>query len=92
MTSVALICAILAYHPSPFVVLDEVDAALDESNSVRFANIVEQLSASTQFIVITHNRASMSKGEVLYGVTMGTDGVSQLLSVKLEDAEKMVKK
>lgn len=91
MTSVALICAILAYHPSPFVVLDEVDAALDESNSVRFADIVEQLSMRTQFIVITHNRASMSKGDVLYGVTMGVDGVSKLLSVKLEDAEKMVK-
>jgi len=91
MTSVALICAILAYHPSPFVVLDEVDAALDESNSMRFADIVDELSARTQFIVITHNRASMSKGEVLYGVTMGADGVSQLLSVKLEDAEKMVR-
>ncbi len=74
------------------MVLDEVDAALDESNSIRFADIVEQLSAQTQFIVITHNRASMAKGEVLYGVSMGADGVSQLLSVKFEDAEKMVKK
>ncbi|KKR48883.1 MAG: Chromosome partition protein Smc [Candidatus Magasanikbacteria bacterium GW2011_GWC2_40_17] len=92
LTSVALICAILSYSPSPFVVLDEVDAALDESNSVRLSEIIDQLSARTQFIVITHNRATMSKAQVLYGVTMGDDGISRLLSVKLEEAEKMINK
>jgi chromosome segregation protein len=87
LTSVALICAILSYSPSPFVVLDEVDAALDESNSIRFAEIAERLSERTQFIVITHNRATMHKAQVLYGVTMGDDGISKLLSIKLEEAE-----
>ena len=86
LTSVALICAILTVSPSPFVVLDEVDAALDEANSIRYAEILEKLSHTTQFIVVTHNRASMQKSKVLYGVTMGDDGVSQLLSVELEKA------
>ncbi len=88
MTSIALLCAILSAKPSPFVVLDEVDAALDEANSLRFAEIVEELSAKSQFIVITHNRATMEKADILYGVTMGDDGISELLSLKLEAAEK----
>ena len=86
LTSIALICAIISNNPAPFVVLDEVDAALDEANSVRFAEIVEELGSKTQFIVITHNRASMEKAQLLYGVTMGDDGISKLLSLKLEDA------
>lgn len=86
LTSIALICAIMATNPSPFIVLDEVDAALDESNSLKFADILTTLSDRTQFIVITHNRATMQTAHVLYGVTMGEDGVSQLLSVKLEQA------
>lgn len=86
MTSVALICAILSVNPSPFVVLDEVDAALDEANAVRYAAILEHLSEKTQFIIVTHNRSTMNKAKVLYGVTMGEDGVSQLLSVILEKA------
>ncbi len=87
LTSIALICAIMASNPSPFVVLDEVDAALDESNTIRFAGIVDELAARTQFIVITHNRATMHIANVLYGVTMGDDGVSRMLSLKLEEAE-----
>jgi chromosome segregation protein len=90
MTSIALICAIISNNPSPFVVLDEVDAALDESNSIRFAEIVKQLAGKTQFVVITHNRSTMSIADLLYGVTMGEDGVSQLLSLKLEEAEGLV--
>jgi len=86
LTAIALICAIINVNPSPFVVLDEVDAALDEANSERLAKILDDLSYKTQFIVITHNRASMRKANVLYGVTMGDDGVSKLLSIKLEDA------
>ncbi len=85
LTSIALLCAIMETNPSPFVVLDEVDAALDESNTVRFANILNELRLHTQFIVVTHNRATMEKGDTLYGVTMGNDGVSSLLSVKIED-------
>lgn len=89
LTSIALICAIMATNPSPFVVLDEVDAALDESNSRKFAEIIHSLADKTQFIVVTHNRATMMQATVLYGVTMGADGVSQLLSVNFEDVEKL---
>jgi len=91
LTSIALICAIISTNPSPFVVLDEVDAALDESNSIKFADIVASLADQTQFVVVTHNRATMEEGHTLYGVTMGEDGVSQLLSVKFEDVEKLKK-
>jgi len=86
LTSIALICAIIKANPSPFVVLDEVDAALDEANSVRFSEILERLARITQFVAITHNRATMEKASILYGVTMGDDGVSKLLSVDLEKA------
>jgi len=85
LTAIALICAIISANPSPFVVLDEVDAALDEANSERLAQILDDLSNKTQFIVITHNRASMKRANILYGVTMQSDGVSKLLSVKLEE-------
>ena len=85
LTSIALLSAIMDVNPSPFVVLDEVDAALDESNTIRFAAILDELAQKSQFIIITHNRATMEKADVLYGVTMGDDGVSNLLSVHLED-------
>ncbi|MDA3802398.1 MAG: AAA family ATPase, partial [Patescibacteria group bacterium] len=85
LTAIALICAIISANPSPFVVLDEVDAALDEANSERLAKILDDLSNKTQFIVITHNRASMKKASILYGVTMESDGVSKLLSINLDD-------
>ncbi len=85
LTSIALICAIMATNPSPFVVLDEVDAALDEANSRKFAEIIGTLADKTQFVVVTHNRATMTQANVLYGVTMGDDGVSQLLSVNFEE-------
>jgi chromosome segregation protein len=91
LTSIALICAIMATNPSPFVVLDEVDAALDEANSRKFAEIISSLADRTQFVVVTHNRATMAQAHILYGVTMGDDGVSQLLSVKLEEVEKLKK-
>jgi len=86
LTAIAMICAIISANPSPFVVLDEVDAALDESNSERLAKILDDLSHKTQFIVITHNRSSMRRANILYGVTMGDDGISRLLSVKLDEA------
>ncbi len=88
LTAIALISAIISANPSPFVVLDEADAALDEANSERLAKILDDLSNRTQFIVITHNRASMRRASVLYGVTMESDGVSKLLSVKLDDLKK----
>ena len=88
LTAIALICAIISANPSPFVVLDEADAALDEANSERLAKILDDLSHKTQFIVVTHNRASMRRASILYGITMGDDGVSKLLSIKLDEMEK----
>lgn len=90
MTSIALVCAILRVNPSPFVVLDEVEAALDEANSLRLTNIIKELAEQSQFILITHNRATMHASDALYGVTMGNDGMSSLLSVKLGEAQEMV--
>ncbi len=87
LTAIALISAIISANPSPFVMLDEVDAALDEANSERLAKILDDLSHKTQFIVVTHNRASMLRAAILYGVTMQDDGVSKLLSIKLEEAK-----
>jgi len=86
LTAIALICAIISANPSPFVVLDEVDAALDEANSERLARILEDLSHKTQFIVITHNRATMRRANILYGVTMQDNGISKLISIKLDEA------
>lgn len=87
LTAIALICAIISANPSPFVLLDEVDAALDESNSERLAQILDDLSAKTQFITITHNRALMKKASIIYGVTMKADSISQLLSIQLDELE-----
>ncbi len=91
LTSIALLCSLLTCFPSPFVVLDEVDAALDDANTIRFAQILSSLSHSTQFVTITHNRETMAHANILYGVTMGDDGVSKLLSVKLEQAKQFAK-
>ncbi len=85
LVSIALICAILSYNPAPFVVLDEVEAALDEPNTRRFAEIIAELSSRSQFIIITHNRVTMHAADALYGVVMNNDGISKLLSVKLEE-------
>lgn len=92
MTSLALLFAILSVNPSPFCVLDEVDAALDESNTKRFLKIITELSASTQFIFITHNRETMKIASVIYGVTMDDSHASKLLSIKLDDAIAVVHK
>ena len=88
MTSLALLCSIIASNPPPFIILDEVEAALDEANSEKFIAIIKEFSKQTQFILITHNRVAINNANVLYGVTMGEDGISKILSVKLEDIEK----
>lgn len=85
LTSIALICAILHNNPSPFVVLDEVEAALDEANTIKFAKIMNELASQSQFIIVTHNRVTMHAANALYGVVMQGDGISKLLSVKMED-------
>ena len=91
LTSIALIFAMSQVNPPPFLILDETDAALDEANSRRYAQIVETLAKRSQLILITHNRATMSAAGELYGVTMGQDGVSKLLSVKLDEAVMVAK-
>ncbi len=85
LTAVALIFSLLKISPTPFCILDEVDAMLDESNVVRFGELLQDLSETTQFIVITHNRNTVQLADVLYGVTMGKDSVSQVISLKMEE-------
>ena len=82
LTALALLIAIFRYQPSPFCILDEVDAPLDEANVGRFADMVAHMGAQTQFIVVTHNRRTMEMAPVLYGVTMQEPGVSKLVSVR----------
>jgi chromosome segregation protein len=86
LTALALLIAVFKYQPSPFCILDEVDAPLDEANVGRFNKMLEQMGGQTQFIVVTHNRRTMEMGSVLYGVTMQEPGVSKLVSVKWEEA------
>ncbi len=92
LTATALIFALLKVRPSPFVVLDEADAALDEANIGRFREMIRRLSGRTQFILITHNRGTVEAADVLYGVTLRPDGTSQVLSLRLEEAERMMAK
>jgi chromosome segregation protein len=82
LTAMALLMAIFKYQPSPFCVLDEVDAPLDESNTVRLARLIKEMSLETQFVVITHHKRTMEAAQTLYGVTMQEPGVSQLVSVR----------
>lgn len=91
LTSIALIFAMSQVNPPPFLILDETDAALDEANSRRYAEMIRELSARSQLIVITHNRATMSAAGELYGVTMDGDGVSKILSVKFDEAVRVAK-
>ncbi|MEK7606305.1 MAG: AAA family ATPase [Patescibacteria group bacterium] len=86
LTSIALIFAMSQVNPPPFVILDETDAALDEANSKRYGDMIENLAKRTQLILITHNRETMSRAGVLYGVTMDAHAASQLLSVSFTEA------
>jgi chromosome segregation protein len=86
LTSIALLFALSQVNPPPFLVLDETDAALDEANSQRYGDMVEQLSKFSQLIVVTHNRETMSRAQTLFGVTLGRGDASATLSLRLEDA------
>ncbi len=91
LTSIALLFAMSQVNPPPFLVLDETDAALDEANSRKYGDMLEKLSKRSQLIVVTHNRETMSRAGVLYGVTIGADGASKLLSVKFDEATAIAK-
>ena len=90
LTAISLIFGILKLKPSPFCVLDEIEAALDDANVLRFANYLEQLSKETQFIVITHRKGTMERAHTLYGVTMQERGVSTILSIQLGDVNQYI--
>ncbi|KKW10125.1 MAG: Chromosome partition protein smc [Parcubacteria group bacterium GW2011_GWB1_49_7] len=91
LTSIALIFAISQVNPPPFIILDETDAALDESNSKKYGDLVELLSEKSQLILITHNRETMSRAGVIYGVTMSGNGISKLLSISFDEAVEVAK-
>jgi chromosome segregation protein len=83
LTAVSLIFALFQYRPSPFCLLDEVDAPLDEANVGRYVEMIREMTDRSQFIVITHSKSTMQQADVLYGVTMETPGISKLVSVAM---------
>lgn len=91
LTSIALLFAMSQVNPPPFVILDETDAALDEANSRKYGDMIEALSKHSQLILITHNRETMSRAGVIYGVTMGGEGYSKLLSIAFDEAVQVAK-
>ncbi len=91
LTSIALLFALSQVNPPPFLVLDETDAALDEANSQKYGNMIEALSEFSQLILVTHNRETMSRAHTLFGVTLGRDDSSTMLSLRLEDATQYAK-
>lgn len=91
LTAVSLLFAFFTHSPSPFCILDEADAPLDEANVERFVNLIKEFSAKTQFIVVTHNKRSMEAAQMLYGVTMEESGVSKILSLNLKEQDAKTK-
>jgi chromosome segregation protein len=86
LTAIALLFAILKLKPAPFCVLDEIDAALDDANVDRYASFLKEFAKTTQFIIVTHRKGTMEAADCLYGVSMEETGISQLISVKLEES------
>ena len=91
LTAVALIFALLKVSPTPFCLLDEVDAMLDEVNTRRFRELLQEMSTNTQFVIVTHNRNTVEAAQIIYGVTMGNDSSSKVLSLKLNEISKVIK-
>jgi chromosome segregation protein len=90
LTATALIFSLLKVSPTPFCILDEVDAMLDEANIGRFRDILQELSENSQFIIITHNRNTVQAADIIYGVTMGRDSTSQMISLKMDQVKEIV--
>ena len=82
--------AIFKLQPSPFCILDEADSPLDENNVDRFCAMIKEFAADTQFIVITHNKKTMLSGDVMYGLTMPTPGISKKVSIKMDEVDKFI--
>ena len=87
LSAIALLFSVLEVRPTPFCILDEVEAALDDNNVYRFADYIRKYSKKTQFIVVTHRRGTMEAADIMYGVTMQEKGISKLLKLKFEDLE-----
>ena len=90
LTAIALVFALFQLNPAPFCMLDEVDAPLDDSNTIRFCNMVERMSTNTQFIFISHSKITMEMAQQLIGVTMQEQGVSRVVEVDIDEAMRMV--
>jgi len=90
MTAIAMLFSVFKSKPSPFCILDEVDAALDEANNERFNLLVKEFEKSSQFIVITHSKRTMSMANILYGVTMQTRGISKKISVRFGEVDDVI--
>jgi len=91
LTAASLIFALVGVSKTPFCVLDEVDAMLDEANIGKFCETLQELSQTTQFIVITHNRGTIEAGETIYGISLGDSGVSKVVSLKVDEAMRAAK-
>jgi chromosome segregation protein len=87
LVAIALYFAMVRVHPTPFCVVDEIEAALDEANSLRFVRCLEDMARDTQFLLITHRRATMEAAQMLYGVTMEQQGVSRVIRLDLDQVE-----
>jgi chromosome segregation protein len=85
LIGIAALFAIISVSPPPFLVLDEIDAMLDERNAKKLAKMLKEFSSQTQFIIVTHNRAVMEAADIIYGVTLGDDETSKIISLKLEE-------
>ena len=93
LTAISLLFALYLVKPSAYCILDELDAPLDEANTIRFLNVLKKFADNTQFIVITHNRNTVQVADVIYGITMGRDSASQMISLRLDQVtEDMLKR